>query len=92
METALLFLKEVLEHFANEDYLEIDWFSATFRFQENTAGMLIMGDWQNGELKSAGFTNVITSYSIHYTKLYEMPFLPIQQKRKIGNLEYIPRE
>lgn len=57
VETALMFLKETLENFANEDYLSLDWGGGRERFQEGTAGMMIMGDWQNGDFKNAGFTD-----------------------------------
>jgi glucose/mannose transport system substrate-binding protein len=57
IETALMFLKETLENFVNEDYLSLDWGAGRQRFEEGTAGMMIMGDWQNGEFKLAGFTD-----------------------------------
>jgi glucose/mannose transport system substrate-binding protein len=57
VEAALLFLKEVLKNFANDDYLEVDWFGGVKRFQENRAGMLIEGDWRHGEFKADGFTD-----------------------------------
>jgi glucose/mannose transport system substrate-binding protein len=57
VENSLAFLKEVLENFANEDYLEIDWWLATNRLPQNSAGMLIMGDWQGAAYTDEGFSN-----------------------------------
>jgi glucose/mannose transport system substrate-binding protein len=57
IEAALMFLKETLENFANEDYLSVGWGDGRKRFEESTAGMMIMGDWQNGQFKASGFTD-----------------------------------
>lgn len=57
VEESLMILKEMLVNFANEDYLNIGWGAARHRFQEDSTGMMIMGDWENGIFKADGFTN-----------------------------------
>jgi glucose/mannose transport system substrate-binding protein len=57
VEAALIFLKETLINFANEDYLTLDWGAGRKRFEDGEAGMMIMGDWENGEFKLAGFSD-----------------------------------
>jgi glucose/mannose transport system substrate-binding protein len=57
VEESLMILKEMLVNFANDDYRNLDWGAARNRFREDSTGMMIMGDWENGEFKAAGFTN-----------------------------------
>jgi len=59
VETALIFLKEVLENFANEDYLQADWMEATLHVERGEAGMLIMGDWQPAWFAERDFSDYI---------------------------------
>jgi glucose/mannose transport system substrate-binding protein len=57
VEEVLVFLKEILENFANDDYLSLSWGDTLDRYMSDTVGMMIMGDWTHGAFKSKGFKN-----------------------------------